>query len=81
VEPVQLAAVLAGVIVVASMLSVELGVSVALLELGLGVLAGNPFGLNPDTSWSCGRTRVVHLRLRAGRRFRSMPRARRGREH
>jgi hypothetical protein len=42
-EPVQLAAVLAAVVVLASMLSVELGVAVALLELGLGVAAGNVF--------------------------------------
>jgi Kef-type K+ transport system membrane component KefB len=44
-EPVQLAAVLAAVVLVASMLSVELGVTVALLELMLGVLAGNVFDL------------------------------------
>jgi hypothetical protein len=37
----ELAAVLAGVILLASMASVELGVSVALLELGSGVVAGN----------------------------------------
>ena len=48
---VQLAAVLAGVVVLASMLSVELGISVALLELGLGVVAGNVFDLNPNTPW------------------------------
>jgi Kef-type K+ transport system membrane component KefB len=50
-EPVQLAAVLAGVVVLASMLSVELGISVALLELGLGVVAGNVFGLDPNADW------------------------------
>jgi Kef-type K+ transport system membrane component KefB len=50
-EPVQLAAVLAGVVVIASMLSVELGISVALLELGLGVVAGNAFGLDTNTDW------------------------------
>jgi Kef-type K+ transport system membrane component KefB len=44
-EPIQLAAVLAAVIVIASMLSVELGVTVALIELGLGVVAGNLFSL------------------------------------
>src|SRR5438132_8459807 len=38
-EPVQLAAVLAAVVVLSSMISVELGLSVALLELGLGVVA------------------------------------------
>jgi Kef-type K+ transport system membrane component KefB len=50
-EPVQVAAVLAATVVLASMLSVELGISVALLELGLGVVAGNLFGLDPDTDW------------------------------
>jgi len=45
VEPVQLAAVLAAVVLVASMLSVELGITVALLELTLGVVAGNVFDL------------------------------------
>jgi Kef-type K+ transport system membrane component KefB len=50
-EPVQLAAVLAAAVVLASMLSVELGISVALLELGLGVVAGNLFGLDPDADW------------------------------
>jgi Kef-type K+ transport system membrane component KefB len=45
VSPVQLAAVLAAVVLVASMLSVELGVAVALLELTLGVVAGNVFHL------------------------------------
>ncbi len=40
-SPVQLAAVLAAVILVASTVSVELGVTVALLELTLGVAAGN----------------------------------------
>jgi Kef-type K+ transport system membrane component KefB len=44
-EPVQLAAVLAAVIVVASMVSVELGVTVALIELTLGVVVGNVFDL------------------------------------
>lgn len=45
-EPVQLAAVLAGVILVASVVSVELGVTVALLELSFGVVAGNAFHLH-----------------------------------
>ena len=44
-SPVQLAAVLAAVILVASTVSVELGVTVALLELTLGVAAGNLFHL------------------------------------
>jgi len=45
VSPVQLAAVLGAVILGASMLSVELGVTVALLELALGVAVGNLFHL------------------------------------
>ena len=45
-DPVQLAAVLAGVILLASVISVELGVTVALLELSLGVVAGNAFHLH-----------------------------------
>jgi Kef-type K+ transport system membrane component KefB len=45
-EPVQLAAVLAAVVVLASMLSVELGIAVALFELGLGILVGNAFDLH-----------------------------------
>jgi Kef-type K+ transport system membrane component KefB len=50
-EPVQLAAVLAAAVVLASMLSVELGIAVALLELGLGVVLGNVFSLDPGTDW------------------------------
>ena len=46
VDPVQLAAVLAAVVLVASMLSVELGVTVALLELTLGWSSGNLFDLD-----------------------------------
>ncbi|MGH2966944.1 MAG: cation:proton antiporter [Solirubrobacterales bacterium] len=45
-EPVQLAAILAAVVVLASMLSVELGIAVALFELGLGVVVGNVFNLH-----------------------------------
>src|SRR3989441_8851410 len=45
-EPVQLAAILASAVVVASMLSVEAGIAVALLELGLGVALGNVFSLH-----------------------------------
>jgi Kef-type K+ transport system membrane component KefB len=41
VEPVQLAAILAAVVLVASMVSVELGLTVALVELTLGVVVGN----------------------------------------
>jgi Kef-type K+ transport system membrane component KefB len=50
-DAVQLAAVLAAVVVVASMISVELGISVALLELTLGVVTGNLFHLNPNMPW------------------------------
>ena len=45
-EPIQLAAVLATVVFVASVLSVELGVTVALLELALGVVVGNALHLD-----------------------------------
>jgi Kef-type K+ transport system membrane component KefB len=51
VSPVELAAVLAATVLVASMLSVELGISVALLELALGVVAGNVLHLDPNTDW------------------------------
>jgi len=44
-DAVQLAAVLAAVVLLASMLSVELGVTVALIELTLGVVVGNVFHL------------------------------------
>jgi Kef-type K+ transport system membrane component KefB len=50
-EPVQLAAVLAGAVLVASMVSVEAGVSVALVELALGVTLGNIFSLDANASW------------------------------
>jgi Kef-type K+ transport system membrane component KefB len=45
VDSVQLAAVLAAVVLVASVVSVEFGVTVALVELTLGVAAGNVFHL------------------------------------
>ena len=44
-SPVELAAVLGAVVLVASMVSVELGITVALLELTLGVVVGNVFNL------------------------------------
>src|SRR5438067_2451397 len=50
-EPVQLAAILAGAVLVASMVSVEIGISVALVELALGVALGNAFDLDPNASW------------------------------
>ena len=42
---IQLAAVLAAVVLLASVISVELGITVALVELTLGVVAGNVFDL------------------------------------
>jgi Kef-type K+ transport system membrane component KefB len=51
VEPIQLAAVLALTVVVASVISVELGLSVALVELALGVVLGNVFGLDANADW------------------------------
>jgi Kef-type K+ transport system membrane component KefB len=50
-EPVQLAAILAGAALIASMISVEAGISVALIELALGVILGNVFHLDPNASW------------------------------
>jgi len=50
VSPIQLAAVLGAVILVASIVSVELGITVALIELTLGVVAGNVFDLHSQ-SW------------------------------
>jgi Kef-type K+ transport system membrane component KefB len=45
VEPIHLAAALAAVVLVASIASVELGITVALLELTLGILVGNALDL------------------------------------
>src|SRR5436190_4697185 len=50
-EPVQLAAILAAAVLLASMVSVEIGISVALVELALGVALGNAFNLDPNASW------------------------------
>src|SRR5438445_14465 len=50
-EPVQLAAILAGAALLASMISVEAGISVALIELGLGVALGNTFTLDANAGW------------------------------
>jgi Kef-type K+ transport system membrane component KefB len=50
-EPVQLAAILGAAVLLASMFSVELGISVALLELAFGVLLGNIFSLDANASW------------------------------
>ncbi len=49
-EPVQLAAILVGAALLASMVSVQIGVSVALIELAFGIGVGNLFNLNPDQS-------------------------------
>jgi Kef-type K+ transport system membrane component KefB len=50
-EPVQLAAILVGAALLASMVSVQIGISVALIELAFGVGLGNVFNLSPDQSW------------------------------
>ena len=50
-EPVQLAAILMGAALLASMVSVRVGVSVALIELAFGIGLGNVFNLDPDQSW------------------------------
>ena len=50
-EPVQLAAVLAAAALLASVLSVEVGLAVALFELGLGIALGNIFGIDGDQAW------------------------------
>jgi Kef-type K+ transport system membrane component KefB len=50
-DSVQLAAVLAAAVVLASMISVEIGLCVALLELALGVVFGNRFSLDPNADW------------------------------
>ena len=45
-SPIQLAAVLGGIVLLASILSVELGITVALIELTLGVIFGNVLHLH-----------------------------------
>jgi Kef-type K+ transport system membrane component KefB len=50
-NPIQLAAVLVGAALLASMISVEVGISVALIELALGIALGNTFNLDPNASW------------------------------
>ena len=47
---IAVAALLAGTILLASTVSVEIGISVALIELVLGVVVGNAFGLDVP-SW------------------------------
>jgi Kef-type K+ transport system membrane component KefB len=48
VSPIQLAAVLSVAVLLASILSVELGITVALIELTLGVVFGNVFDLQSE---------------------------------
>jgi Kef-type K+ transport system membrane component KefB len=50
-DSTQVAAVLAATVVLASIISVEVGFSVALIELGLGVVVGNVFSVDPNTDW------------------------------
>ncbi len=50
-EVIQLAAILVGAALLASMISVEVGISVALVELTFGVALGNIFNLDPDQGW------------------------------
>lgn len=50
-DATQVAAVLAATIVLASVISVEVGLSVALIELALGVVIGNVFSVDPNTDW------------------------------
>ena len=45
-----------GLALVASLVSIRLGISVALIEIGVGIVAGNAFGLTTtpgSTSWPC----------------------------
>jgi Kef-type K+ transport system membrane component KefB len=48
---IQLAAVLMSAALLASMISVEVGISVALIELALGIALGNTFNLDPNQGW------------------------------
>ena len=62
-----LAVILAGAILVASMISVEIGISVALIELTLGVLVGNSFDLTvPDWLAFVGSFAGIVLTFLAG---------------
>jgi Kef-type K+ transport system membrane component KefB len=51
VEVIQLAAILVSAALLASMVSVEVGISVALIELALGIALGNVFNLDPNQGW------------------------------
>jgi Kef-type K+ transport system membrane component KefB len=50
-EAIQLAAILMSAALLASMISVEVGISVALIELALGIVLGNTFDLDPNQGW------------------------------
>jgi Kef-type K+ transport system membrane component KefB len=50
-EAIQLAAILMSAALLASMISTEVGISVALIELALGIVLGNTFDLDPNQSW------------------------------
>lgn len=62
--------VLAGLIFLASLISVELGISAAIIEIVLGVVAGNVFGIQQMTfspPSSCTLILIRHLRIAACR--------------
>jgi hypothetical protein len=61
VSAVELAAILSATVVVASMISVEVGISVALIELSLGIALGNTFSVETGLS----TTRVGKLIMSA----------------
>ena len=66
-SPIEFAAVLAAVVLVAAMVSVELGVTVALIELTLGIVVGNVFDLGrPTGSTSSRSSRSIVLTFLAG---------------
>lgn len=50
-DSIQLAAILVSAALLASMVSIEVGISVALIELALGIALGNAFNLDPNASW------------------------------
>jgi Kef-type K+ transport system membrane component KefB len=67
VSELAIAAILAAAILAASTISVEIGISVALLELGLGVVVGNAFDLAvPDWLAFVGSFAGIVLTFLAG---------------
>jgi Kef-type K+ transport system membrane component KefB len=50
-DSIQLAAILVSAALLASIVSVEVGISVALIELALGIALGNTFNLDPNQGW------------------------------